>query len=155
MTDAIAGHGTLIARELDAAGAPGVFTTIGELGGDITSPNLQRPSTDVTPHNDTIDGYVMGVLQRGEATFPVNFLPASVTKGHDHITGLQKAIIDKQKDGYQLTYPDGTVWIFSGYVSNVAPTAPAREGALSADITLRPTGRQKIDDVFIGSIGSP
>ncbi len=153
MTDAISGHGTLVARELDAVGMPGVFTTIGELGGDITPPNLQRGSTDVTPHNDTIDGYVMGVLQRGEATFPINFLPATSVKGHDHLTGLQKAIIDNLKDGYRLTFPDATVWIFSGYVSNVAPTAPAREGVLSADVTLRPTGPHQIDSLIIGIEG--
>ncbi len=85
--------------------------------------------------------------------FPINFLPATSVKGHDHLTGLQKAIIDNLKDGYRLTFPDATVWIFSGYVSNVAPTAPAREGVLSADVTLRPTGPHQIDSLIIGIEG--
>ena len=149
MSDAVGSHGTLIAREVTT---PGTFVTIGELGGDITAPAMNRASTEVTPHNDEIDSYVMGVLRRGEATFPINFLPSNASKGHDAITGLQKALIDNQLDGYQLTYPDGSVWIFSGFVMNIGPTAAVREGTLAADVTVRPSGLHKIDDQIIGTV---
>jgi len=146
MSDAISAHGTLIAREVTTAG---VFVVIGELGGDITAPPFNRASTEVTPHNDNIDGYVMGVLRRGEATFPINFLPSHATKGHDAVSGLQFALIENRFDGYQLTYPDGSEWIFSAFVMNIGPTAPAREGALTADVTVRPSGPHQIDGVII------
>lgn len=145
MTNALSSHGTLIARET----APGVFTTIGELG-DITPPPLTRPSTEVTPQNDNIDGYVMGVIKRGEATFPINFIPSGEAT-HDATTGLLKAFADKSLDGYRITWPDTSTWIFSGYVANFATSAPAREGGLSADVTLRPSGGHILDGTAIGT----
>jgi len=146
MSNALSSHGTLIARET----APGVFTTIGELG-DITPPPLTRPSTEVTPQNDKIDSYVMGVIKRGEATFPINFIPSGEST-HDAVTGILKAYADKSLDGYKITWPDAsnTTWIFSGYVANFATAAPAREGAVSADVTLRPSGGHIIDGTAIG-----
>lgn len=143
MTEALSPHGTLIARET----SPGVFVTIGELG-DITPPALQRPSTEVTPHNDTIDGYVVGVLRRGEMTFPINFIPSNST--HDETTGLIKAMDSKALDGYRITWVDATTWIFSGYVTNFQPAAPAREGGFTADVTIRPSGGHIIEGTAIG-----
>ncbi len=143
MSDALSPHGTLIARET----APGVFTTIGELG-DLTPPALQRPSTEVTPHNDNIDGYVVGVLKRGEVTFPINFIPTDGT--HDESTGLIKSMDDSALDGWRITWVDATTWVFSGYVTNFAPSAPAREGVFSADVTIRPSGGHIIEGTAIG-----
>lgn len=142
MSSGLSSHGTLIAREI----SPGNFTTIGELG-DIAGPPLNRPSTEITPHNDQIDSYVMGVMKRGEVTFPINFVPSDGTQ--DHLTGLVKAMSDKALDGYRITWPDSTTWIFSGYVQNFGPGAPAREGNLSADVTLRPSGGHIIEGVSI------
>ena len=143
MSDALSSHGTLIAREV----SPGNFTTIGELG-DITPPALTRPSTEVTPQNDKIDGYVVGVLKRGEMTFPINFVPTDGS--HDEATGLIKAMDSKALDGYRITWVDATTWIFSGYVKNFQPAAPAREGGLTADVTIRPSGGHIIEGTAIG-----
>jgi hypothetical protein len=143
MSDALSSHGTLIAREISA----GNFVTIGELG-DITPPGLTRPSTEVTPQNDKIDAYVVGVLKRGEMTFPINFVPTDGT--HDEATGLIKAMDSKALDGYRITWVDSTTWIFSGYVTNFQPAAPAREGGLTADVTIRPSGGHIIEGTPIG-----
>lgn len=142
MSDALGSHGTLIAREISA----GNFVTIGELG-DLTPPALQRPTTEVTPQNDEIDAYVVGVMRRGDVTFPINFLPTNAT--HNHTSGLIKAMADKALDGYRVTWKDATTWIFSGYVTNFAPSAPAREGATTADVTIRPSGGHQIEGIAI------
>lgn len=146
MSDAIASHGTLVAWEGSPASG-GSFTTIAELG-DITPPPLTTPSTEVTPQNDGIDSYVLGVRRRGEMTFPLNFLPSGEAT-HDDLTGLTKGWIDKVKTGFRVTFPDGLDWIFSGFITNVASAAPAREGALSADVSIRPSGPHKIGDQII------
>lgn len=145
MSAGLSSHGTLIAREI----APGNFQTIGELG-DIAGPALLRPSTEITPHNDKIDSYVMGVMKRGECTFPINFVPTDGTQ--DHLTGLIKAMSDKSLDGYKITWPDATEWIFSGYVQNFGPGAAAREGNLAVDVTIRPSGGHIIEGVSIPSV---
>jgi hypothetical protein len=141
MSEGLSSHGTLIQKY------NGSWTTIAELGGDIVPPALSRPVTEITPHNDDIDSYVMGVARRGEVTLTLNFLPSDAT--HDHLTGLIKAWIDNSFDGYKVVFPDSSEWIFSGFIGNFAPTAPVREGALTADVMIRPSGPHIIDGVVI------
>lgn len=138
-SQAEASHGTLLYRQQTPGGA---FVLVAELF-DITPPPLTRPSTEVTPHNDNIDSYVIGVRRRGELAFVVNFLHTETS--HDETNGLLKAYADKSKDGYKISFVDGTDWIFSGYCTNVAPTTPGREGAQQANVTIRPSGAHKID----------
>lgn len=142
-TNALSGHGTLVAKE----DTPGVFTTIGELG-DVTPPELSRNEFDTTTQNENIDSYVHGVLRRSPLTFPINFIPDNAT--HDHLTGLYHDIITNTMKGWRLTFPDGTVWISSGRVSNVRAQAPV-DGKMSADVTVRFSGVFQIDGVIYGS----
>ncbi len=144
MSDAISAHGTTIERQATPGGA---FTFIGEIGGDIVPPALSRNSIEVTTHNDDIDAFVAGVLRRGEVTFPINVIAGDA--GHDEVTGLQDHIINNTKTGYRITFPDGDFIIFSGYVTNFARRAPV-DGALTADVTLRPTGPMIINAVDVG-----
>jgi len=144
MSDAITAHGALVARAPTAT--PTQFTTIAELA-DITPPPLTTPSTEVTPHNDNIDAYVVGVRKRGELALVLNFLGTEGT--HDEQTGLILAWADQTKDGYKLTFKDGTIWLMSGFVTNFAPVTPAREGAQTANVTIRPTDSMLIEALAI------
>ena len=144
MSEAISAHGTIVAWQPTPGGT---WQDIGEIAGDITVPTLSRNPIEVTTHNDDIDAFVLGVLRRGLCTFPINFVKANAS--HDITTGIQKAIIDNLKTGFRVTYPDTSVWIFSGSVANFGMRAPV-DGALQADISIRPTGLMKIDSVDIG-----
>jgi hypothetical protein len=130
MSKGISAHGTLISR----AG-----TVIGELK-DITPPPITRNALELTTHNDDYDSYIVGIKRRGEMTFTVNFIPSGETQA---LNGLVKAWDVGSLDAYVVTYPDLTRWVFSGYVTNVAPTAPV-DGPLEASITVRPTGSMLI-----------
>ncbi len=151
--NAVSGHGALIAMELDPTGMPNVFTTIAELNGDIVWPAINRPVTETTPHNANIDCYVLGRLGRGDFTFSVNFIFDNTT--HDHLTGLYDAIILNETRGFQLRGPGGLAdtdeWIASGEVAEITNTSPVREGARTADVTVRFSGPQVIDGVAIGT----
>ena len=146
MSEGIAAHGTLVARELSGA-TMGDFTTIAELI-DIVPPPLTRPSSEITPHNDLVDSYVVGVRRRGEMTLQLNYLKSAIT--HFIPSGIVQAWVDGSLDGYRMTFKDGCVWIFSGFVTNVAKATPVREGGQAANVTIRPSGPQKIDDLLIG-----
>src|SRR4051812_44863276 len=124
----ISAHGTLITRN-------GVV--IGELR-DITPPPLSRKTIETTTQNSSDDSYVVGIRRKGELSFTVSFLPSGDAT-HGSLTGLVKAWNDGSKDLYLLTFPDGATWQFSGYVTDVAPTAPT-DGALEAKISVRPSG---------------
>jgi hypothetical protein len=135
-------HGTIIRREM-----AGVLTPIAEVG-DITLPGLSRNEHETTSHNKDIDAYVGGVLRRVAPTFPLFFNMAEPT--HDHLEGLYKAIIDNAYEGYEITQPDGFRWLFSGFVQNIAPTAPV-DGVQTANVTIRPSGPMYINDVLVGA----
>jgi hypothetical protein len=128
MSNAVSSHGTLIRRQ---------GTIIGELR-DITPPPLMRNTFDTTTHQDSDDSYVVGIRRKGEMQFNINFLPDDDAT-HDELTGLIKAWLDGSKDLWQVTFPDGANWYFSGFVTNISPEAPV-DGEQSATVTVRPTG---------------
>lgn len=134
MPDALSAQGTLIARA--PAATPDTFTTIAELR-DITPPPLMRNAIETTSHNESEESFVVGIRRKGDMSFQLGFVPDGAT--HDHLTGLTKAWLDGSRDIYKVTYPDGTQWLFSGYVTNIGPSAPVDDG-LVADVTIRPTG---------------
>lgn len=142
--NAMSGHGTLIDVQLTPGGA---YTEIAELR-DITPPGLSRNEFDATTQNEDIDSYALGVLRREAVTVAVNFIPSNNT--HDHLTGMQKLLIDNTRTGFKFTYPDGTEWICSGQVSGFKPTAPV-DGLMSAEMTLRFSGPMSIDGAIIGT----
>ena len=144
MSEGMSAQGTLIEVSLDPnwpqtapVGGTVTFEVIGELR-DITAPALTRNTIELTNHNNSDDEYIVGIRRHGDLTFNVNFVPTNGS--HDHLTGLQKKWFDGTRDIYKLTYPDGTSWLFSGFVTNFGASAPV-DDRLSADVTIRPTGR--------------
>lgn len=128
MSNAIAARGTIIKRN---------GTTIGELR-DITPPALSRNTVDTSTQNDVDESVIVGIRRKGEMSFTINFLPSGDATHGNGATGLVKAWNDGTKDLYQVTFPDGISWYFSGYITNIAPKAPV-DGELSADVTIKPT----------------
>jgi hypothetical protein len=144
MSEGMSAQGTMIRVSIDPnwplwdpVGGVVAFEDIGELR-EITAPALTRNNIELTNHNNADDEYIVGIRRHGELTFNVNFVPRGGS--HDHLTGLQKKWFDGTRDIYKLTYPDGTSWLFSGFVSNVGASAPV-DDRLSADVTIRPTGK--------------
>lgn len=129
-SNGISAHGTIIKRN---------NTAIAELK-DITPPALTRKPIETTTHNSNDDSYVVGIRRKGELSFMVNFLPSGEAT-HNGLTGLLAAWGTGQKDEYKVLFPDGAIWLFSGFVTNVAPKAPV-DGAQEASISIRPSGGQ-------------
>jgi len=133
MPSAISAQGTLIARQVQGSGA---FTTVAELR-DITPPPLTRNPIETTNHNEVEESFVVGIRRKGELTFQIGFVPSLAT--HNPTAGLVHSWINGYRDVWRITFPDASTWTFSGYVSNISPSAPVDDG-LVADITVRPTG---------------
>jgi hypothetical protein len=130
-SNAISAHGTLIRRN-------GV--AIAELR-DITPPPLTRNTIETTMHNSDDDSYVVGIRRKGELQFNLGFLPSGDAT-HDASTGLIQAWLDGTKDRYDIAFPDGANWMFSGFVTNIAPKQPV-DGGQEAAISIRPSGGQQ------------
>jgi len=138
------GHGALIAWEA----MPGSgFTTIAELG-DITTPSLSRNEFEATTQNVDIDTHVLGVLRRDALSFKINFIESGEPT-HDHITGIQKGIIDNLMRGWKFSFPNGLAWIMSGQVQSFKVTDPV-DGLQSADVSVRMSGKMSIGGVSVG-----
>jgi hypothetical protein len=129
-SNGISAHGTIIKRN---------GTAIAELR-DITPPPLSRNPIETTTHNSDDDSYVVGIRRKGELQFMVNWLPFDEAT-HDASDGLLDAWATGSKDKYDIEFPDGAVWMFSGFVTNIAPKAPV-DGAQEASISIRPSGGQ-------------
>jgi len=129
-SNGISAHGTIIRRN---------GTDIAELR-DITPPPLTRNPIETTTHNSDDDSYVVGIRRKGELQFMLNFLPSGEAT-HNALGGLLTAWADGTKDLYEIEFPDGAIWLFSGFVTNIAPTAPV-DGALEASVSIRPSGGQ-------------
>jgi len=129
-SNGISAHGTIIKRN---------DTPIAELR-DITPPPLSRNPIETTTHNSDDDSYVVGIRRKGELQFMVNWLPFDEAT-HDATDGLLDAWATGSKDKYDIEFPDGATWTFSGFVTNIAPKAPV-DGAQEASISIRPSGGQ-------------
>jgi hypothetical protein len=127
VSNAISAHGTIIKRN---------GTAIAELR-DITPPPLSRKPIETTMHNSDDDSYVVGIRRKGELQFMLGFLHTETT--HGSTSGLLKAWHDGSKDLYEIDFPDGGSWLFSGFVSNIGPKQPV-DGGQEASVSVRPSG---------------
>lgn len=133
MGDAISAQGTIIERDPLGAGA---FAAVAELR-DISGPALSRNPIETTNHNDGDESFVVGIRRHGEVTFQVGYIPTD--DSHDDTDGLISSWQNGDRDVFRVTYPEGTQWVFSGFVTNFAVQAPVDDG-LVADVSIRTTG---------------
>lgn len=141
-TDAISSHGTVLSFQPTPGGA---FIEVGELG-DISPPGLMRNEFDATVHNRDIDNWIMGVLRREPITVPV-FFNRNLTSH----AGLRQLLIDNEETGYRLDFPDGDVWIGSGFVKGIQGAAPV-DGIQTGNVTIRLSGNFFLNGVEIGDL---
>lgn len=153
MSLAVTGHGATIAMELDPSSSQGTFTVIAELASDITGLGLSRPTSDVTPHQDTIDSHVSGVLQREPWTFTVNYIHGNST--HTGTGSLRDAILNQTRTGFRFRGKDGSSGddeiIASGEVTSWNENNPVREGARTAEVTIVVSKAMILDGTSYGS----
>jgi len=137
-SEAISSFGTLL--KIGDGGGTESFTTIAEVR-DISGPGFEQGTEEVTHH--TSPGRwkerIATLLDAGEVTFELNFLPAETT--HSYSSGLLEDMVNGTKRNFQLVFPDtgATTWTFPAIVANFEPTAPV-EGKLTADVTLEISG---------------
>jgi predicted secreted protein len=126
MSTAVATLGTTIERETVA---------IGQIQ-DISGPDISTDTDEITNHSSPggVEEFIATIKRVGEITFPLVFNSADAS--HGSTAGLIKAWEDRSLDEYVMTYPDGSMWEFSAYVTGLSMSAPV-DGHLSADVTLR------------------
>jgi len=137
MTNAIGSHGTML--KIGDGGSPETFATIAEVL-DINGPNMTADTEEVTSQSSTWKEYIATVLDAGEVTFDLNFVPTDAT--HSYSAGLLKDFTSRTLRNFQLVFPDSgsTTWTFAAYVTAFQPSAPVN-GKLGASVTLKISGQ--------------
>ncbi len=136
MTEAAIGYGAEFWLD-NNAGTP-VLTKLGEITG-ISLPNAQTEEVEATHFGspDRRREYISGLIDDGEGTFEMNYVPGSATDLL--IQGAQASGLAK---GYKIVIPDGAdTWeitgdcIVRGYERNVPI-----DDRMTATLTVRFTG---------------
>lgn len=130
-TSATTGFGVLL--QIDIAST---FTTIAEVT-SLSGPSISRDAIDVTSMDSTNGWreFIGGVIDGGEVTAEVNFLPAAAT--HQAVTDLL-ADYTQAPGSFKIVWTDSgtTEWAFSGIVTDFSPGAEI-DGQLTASITIK------------------
>ena len=132
------GMGVLLKRGNGAS--PEQFTAVAELI-NLGGPSLSMDTVETT-HTSSTNKYrefIAGLLDAGEVTFEVNWLPADAT--HKEATGFLADMKARIVRNYQLIWPDAgtTTWTIACLITGCEPAAPL-EDRMTASITLKVTG---------------
>ena len=132
---ATSGFGTLL-KKGDGASPTEAFATVAEVK-SIDGPNLSAGITEVT-HMESPDNtkeFLPTLIDPGELSFDVNFLPANATQD-----GLFDDLSARTKRNWQLVWTDSgpTTYAFAGYVVGFSPRAEM-EGPLAASVRIKLT----------------
>lgn len=137
-TLAISAFGTLF--KIGDGAVTETFTTIAELK-NISGPSLSADVIDVTVHNSGTPWrrFISGLLDGGEITFDVHFVPQNAT--HSYSSGLLSDFVNRVKRNFQLVFPDAgvTTWTIPGIVVNFDMNADPAD-ALLASVTVKVNG---------------
>lgn len=132
-TNATAGFGTL----LQVGNGAGVYTTLAEVK-DITGPNLQHDTEEVTHHQSPgrFKEFIATLIDGGEVTFMMNYIMQNATQSIS--AGLAKDMIEHALRNIKIVFPDvgNTEWILPSIVTNWEPTMPVGS-SFECSVTLK------------------
>jgi predicted secreted protein len=132
-----AAKGTLI-KKGDGA-SPEVFTTVAQIGADITGPGQKSDTIDTTTHNQSTPykAFIAGLREGGDIKFPVFF------DGNDSThTGLITTFEAGVPVNWQLVPPFSPAikWSFAGLLTDIGHTYKIKDATM-ADITIKVSGK--------------
>jgi hypothetical protein len=132
-----AAFGTLL-KKGDGA-SPETFTTLAQIGADLTGPGQKSDTIDTTTHNQTspYKSFMAGLREGGDVKVPIFFDPSSSTH-----TGLITTFEAGQPVNWQLCPPFSPVvkWSFAGLLIDIGHTYKIKD-AVMADITIKVSGK--------------
>jgi len=110
---------------------------------NISGPGISLDTVDVTEHDSATawEEVVATILRSGEITIDIVYDPNAAT--HKNATGgLLNDLTTRTATTYSIVFPTApaVTWTFTNcYVIGFEPSMPV-DGALTASVTLKPTG---------------
>jgi len=122
--------------------SPEVYTTIAELR-NVSGPSISADALDVTVHNTATPWrkFISGLLDGGEVSLDINFVPTNATHTAATAGGLVKTMTDRSELNYKIVFPDTgtTEWIFPGIITAFEPSSDPAD-VLQASVTIKVSG---------------
>lgn len=136
-TNALIGHGSLF-KLLDSDLSPPAYVGIAEVS-NITPFAIARDAVDVT-HTESVEGireFIPGLIDYGDASIELNFVPGSETDRKIRALFRTRAL-----SAAQIEFPTSPVTVlqFNCLATGYAPTAPT-EDKMTATATFKISGR--------------
>ncbi len=132
------GFGVVLKR--GNAASPEVFTAIAELF-NLSGPSLSMDTVQSTHTQSTGDyhEYLAGILEAGEVSAEVNFLPADATQ--TEAAGILLDMKNRTLRNWEIIWTDSapTTWTFAAFCTGFEPSAPI-DDRMTASITLKLSG---------------
>jgi len=135
--DGTAAFGSLL--QMGNGATPEIWTTIAEVT-NISGPSLSQETVDVTSHSSSgaFREKVGGLLDGGEFTLDINFVPTGATH-KEAVGGLLYNMTARSVNNYKLLFVDTSFWICPCLVTGFTPDM-AVDGKLGAAVTLTVSG---------------
>lgn len=135
-TQATIGLGTVY-EIFDAEGSPNDYIVLGE----VTNIDLGSDESDLidATHSASPNSrreYVGGLIDGGEASVDLNFVPGSAT--HALLRARQEA---RTASSHRITFPDGDVVTFDAIVRSISRTV-AMDDKMTMSFTAKKTGAE-------------
>lgn len=135
-TDASIGYGAMV--EVETLTSPGEYVEIGEVR-NITAPSATLDLIDAT-HMQSPDGrreFVPGLIDGGECSFEMNYIPGSVTD--QLLLGILALAPADRARSVRLTYPNTVTDVFIGVLQTYEVTVPTGE-LMAANVSFKVSG---------------
>lgn len=135
MSDAILGYG--ITYQISTTTGGSIYTTLGEVT-DIELPSDEVEEVDVTHYGspERTREFIAGLINTGEASFTVNWVPGSSTD-----TLLRGLRLSGDVRNHKITFPNATSVVYPAFIKGYAPSAPI-DDKLSAQYTVKKAGAE-------------
>lgn len=108
---------------------------------NISGPGISLDTADVTEHDgDGWEEVIPTILRSGEVSLELAYDPNHAT--HKNATGgLMNDLVSRIATTYSIVFPTtpAVTWSFTGLVVGFEPSMPV-DGALTANVTIKPTG---------------
>jgi predicted secreted protein len=134
---ALLGYGSVI--EIVSDSSPDLYVALAEVK-SITPPSIDVDQVEVTHMQspNRFREYISGLLDGGEASFEMNFIPGSTSDDRlFELLNLPTGV--SRRRACRISYPNGVTWSFNAEVTGYEPDVPF-DDAMTATVTLKVTG---------------
>lgn len=129
------GYGSILSYATLTAGVAGSYTAIAQTV-DLTGPDPEVGDINVTNNDSPANTkeHAPGMIEPGTMDFELIYKKAVTTT-------LYGMFGDGNVYGFKETYPDGSTWVFQGYLSKFGMETKTEDQAIKNKITIKLTNK--------------